>query len=161
VGKSFASSNNNNNDEHLIEGKNSEEYISRIVAEHVGTLKLEKCGDVGNGDSKTVNTSNNTTMKGNESMTSSLRQSGELQSSGSFVVGSHHVKIFPVVSNDEACGMFVRSYEKHNLQLKRMGTSPLGGGDGMSDFRDVSSFGDSRSGSSQNISHYLLQIEPR
>lgn len=183
VGKSFASSTNKN--ERLIEAKNPKEYISIMVAEHVGTLKLEKGGDgnVKNGYGTAA------TTKGNESTTSSSSQSRELQSSGSFVVGSHHVKIFPVVSNDEACSMFVRSYEKHNLQLKRIGTSPTLGGDGddndetivgrrstsfsssrcngdngmSASFQDVSSsFGDSSSGgSSQHVSHYLLQIEPR
>lgn len=93
--------------------------------------------------------------------------SSSLQSSNQL----RHVRIFPVMSNDETCSQLVRSYEKNHSQFKRM-DSP----------NDLEACTTSNDGSSmpcskatmptkvrkrrlsdrctQYRSHYLLQIEP-
>lgn len=76
-----------------------------------------------------------------------------------------HVRIFPVMSNDETCSQLVRSYEKNHSHFRRM-DSP----------NDLEACTTSNDGSSmpcskcrkrrlsdrctQYRSHYLLQIEP-
>ncbi|KAL9181929.1 hypothetical protein ACHAXT_012272 [Thalassiosira profunda] len=111
-----------------------EEHIARAAAEHVAAFSP---GHNFNADASSIH---------------SRRQSG--------VVGTHRVHIFPVVSNDEACSQFVRSYKRNHLQRCSARDPSTVSSKGLQDPKE-SQAGKKRKTCTQYRSHYLLQIEPR
>ena len=112
-----------------------EEHIARAVAEHVAAFSP---GHNFNTDASSIH---------------SRRQPG--------VVGTHRVHIFPVVSNDEACSQFVRSYKRNHLQRCSARDPSSVSSMNLQDPKETQAGKKPRKTCTQYRSHYLLQIEPR
>ena len=162
VGETFGGYTNNNEHQAAKEEDGTpEECIARIVSEHVVA---------------TATTDNNSPpLSSFTSSKSAVRPIGG-------VVGKKNIHIFPILSNDDTCSQFIRSYQSNWLQRQRSAADNNNNNNNnkkpdasnaasqvltlnspghlQHHSRGGGNNGGSSSSSSQYVSHYLLQIEP-